>query len=81
MGCCTGNYLIVSGEATPADILPLMRETFAFIAGYRGEIPGATPRDCGNYSFMDLDAARNAAQTYLDEVLSHPTDSNFNYPG
>lgn len=63
MGCCTGNYLIVSGEATPADILPLMRETFAFIAGYRGEIPGATPRDCGNYSFMDLDAARNAAQT------------------
>ena len=79
MGCCTGNYLIVSGEATPADILPLMRETFAFIAGYRGEIPGATPRDCGNYSFMDLDAARNAAQTYLDEVLSHPTDSNFNY--
>lgn len=80
MGCRTGNYLIVSGTYTSADILPLMRETFEFIANYEGEIPGATPRDCGNYSYMDPDGARREARRYLDEVLSAPTDANLNYP-
>ena len=75
MGCCTGNYLILQGELESADILGLLRETFAFIAGFPGTeaaIPGATPRDCGNYSFMDLAEARRAAATYLEEVLPSP---------
>lgn len=69
MGCCTGNYLILQGELEPADILPLLRRTFQFVADYEGEIPGATPRDCGNYSFMNLEACRNAARKFL-QVLS-----------
>lgn len=80
MGCCTGNYLIVAGDYSPADILPLMRETFGFIADFEGEIPGATPRDCGNYSFMDLDEARRQARRYLNEVLANPKAENLNYP-
>ncbi len=80
MGCLTGNYLIVSGEYEPAGILPLLRETFAFVAGFDGEIPGATPRDCGNFSFMDLDRARLAARRYLDEVLASPGPENLTYP-
>lgn len=80
MGCLTGNYLILSGELQPADILPLLRETFAFIRGFEGEIPGATPRDCGNYSFMDLEGARQAAGRFLSEVLTDPSYDNLNYP-
>lgn len=80
MGCCTGNYLIVQGELESADILPLLRETMEFVAGYDGEIPGATPRDCGNYSFMNLQEAREAARRYADEVLSNPAPENLNYP-
>lgn len=80
MGCRTGNYLIVSGSYTSEDILPLMRETFAFIAGYEGDIPGASPRDCGNYSYMDPADARHQAQRYLDEVLADPARENLNYP-
>lgn len=80
MGCRTGNYLLLAGDYTPADILPLMRDTFAFIAGWDGEVPGATPRDCGNYSYMNLDEARRDARRYLDEVLMHPTEQNLNYP-
>lgn len=80
MGCLTGNYLIIQGEHSPADILPLLRETFGFIASFEGEIPGATPRDCGNYSFMDLDAARRAASKFLTEILENPTEENLNYP-
>lgn len=71
MGCCTGNYLIVQGSTEPEEILPLLRETIQFIADFEGEIPGATPRDCGNYTFMDLEAARAAAAAYL-QVLKNP---------
>lgn len=79
MGCCTGNYLLVSGDYTPRQVLPLIREAMQFVAGFEGEIPGATPRDCGNYSFMDLDGARRAAREYLAE-LAQADDSNFSYP-
>ena len=80
MGCCTGNYLIMQGELEPSDILPLLRETMEFVAGFDGEVPGATPRDCGNWSFMNLGDARKAARTYLDEVLASPAPENLNYP-
>ncbi len=79
MGCCTGNYMLVQGDLTSRDILPLVKETMEFVAGYEGEIPGATPRDCGNYSFMDLKAAREAARSYIDEVLDRITDENLEY--
>lgn len=80
MGCCTGNYLLLAGDYHSRDILQLMRRTMAFIAGYEGDIPGATPRDCGNYSFMDLPAARVAARRYLMEVIAEPHYENLNYP-
>lgn len=80
MGCCTGNYLLLSGDLTSNDILPLVKETFEFIADFEGEIPGATPRDCGNYSYNDLAGARKVARRYLDEVLSAPEYENLNYP-
>lgn len=79
MGCCTGNYLLVQGECSSRDILPLIRETMRFVAAFEGEVPGATPRDCGNYSFMDLDQAKKDARRYLD-VLDNATDMNLNYP-
>ncbi len=79
MGCCTGNYLLVQGDWKSADMVPLIRETMEFVAQFDGEIPGASPRDCGNYSFMDLQGAREAARRYIDEVLSVITDENLNY--
>lgn len=80
MGCLTGNYLIVKGDLTSRDILPLMQETFLFIANYKGEIPGATERDCGNYILQDLAMARYEAKKYLDETLNCATDDNLVYP-
>lgn len=79
MGCLTGNYLIVSGDYSSEDMIPLLRETFGFIASFSGDIPGATPRDCGNYSFMDLEGARRAASDYL-EILQNPAECNLVYP-
>ncbi|MDE6010130.1 MAG: S-ribosylhomocysteine lyase [Muribaculaceae bacterium] len=80
MGCCTGNYLLLSGDYRSEDILPLMRRTMEFIAGYEGDIPGATARDCGNYTYMDLPAARRAASRYLTGTLASPRPENLSYP-
>lgn len=80
MGCCTGNYLLLQGDLTPSDIVPLMRGLFTFIRDFEGEIPGASPKDCGNYSFMDLSGAKLAASRFLDEVLSVIGPENINYP-
>ena len=80
MGCLTGNYLLVQGDLTSEDILPLMRETFSFIRDFTGDIPGATPKDCGNFSYMNLEGAKAAAALFLDEVLTAPTAENLNYP-
>lgn len=80
MGCLTGNYLILQGDYRSSDILPLLRECFSFIASFEGDIPGATPRDCGNYSMMDLDEARRHAHLFLDQVLAAPATENLEYP-
>lgn len=80
MGCCTGNYLIMQGNLSSQDIVPLLTETMEWIAAFEGEVPGATARDCGNYTFMDLEGARRAARRYLDEVLRVLTPDNLNYP-
>ena len=80
MGCCTGCYLILQGDLTPQDLLPVLRETFSFIARFEGDIPGATPKDCGNYLFNDLDSAKQISKKFLEEVLLHPKEENLNYP-
>lgn len=80
MGCCTGNYLLMSGKLTSKDILPLMQDTFRFIAEYEGSIPGATARDCGNYTLNNLPMAKWEARKYLIEVLDNIKDENLEYP-
>jgi len=80
MGCLTGNYLLMRGDLEPSDILGLMQETFRFIANFEGDIPGAAPRDCGNYLLHDLPMARLEARKFLEEVLLQMTAANMVYP-
>ena len=80
MGCRTGNYLLVAGDVSAREIAPLIKETMQFIAVFDGQVPGASPKDCGNYSYMNLDNARLEARRYIDEVLDCLTDDNLNYP-
>lgn len=80
MGCLTGNYLLLKGDLTSADVVELMKETFRFIADYEGEIPGATARDCGNYLLQDLPMAKWEAAKYLHEVLECMEECNLVYP-
>lgn len=65
MGCRTGFYLIMSGKMSVDEIADLMTDLFEFVAEYEGEIPGATPVECGNYSDMSLEGAKARAGKYL----------------
>lgn len=80
MGCRTGFYLLLAGDYTSRDIVPLMQEMFTFIRDYRAEVPGASPKDCGNYLDMNLPMANYLAAKYLDNVLYQISDSRLVYP-
>ena len=53
---------------------------FEFIRDYKGEVPGASPKDCGNYMDMNLGMANYLAKRYLDNVLYGIDDSRLVYP-
>lgn len=80
MGCLTGNYLLMKGDLQPSDIVELMKRTFAFVAAFEGDVPGAAPQDCGNWLLHDLPMARWEARKYLEEVLENIKEENMNYP-
>lgn len=80
MGCRTGFYLLLAGDLSSRDIVPLMIEMFEFIRDYHDEVPGASPMDCGNYLDMNLPMANYLAERYLDNVLCHIDDSRLVYP-
>lgn len=80
MGCLTGNYLLLRGDHQSRDIVELMKRTFAYVAEFEGEIPGAAPRDCGNWLLHDLPMARWESRKYLKEVLENIQDENLVYP-
>lgn len=80
MGCRTGFYLLLSGNYASVDIVPLIRDTFGFVADFEGEIPGASAKDCGNYLDMNLPMAKFLAQKYLTEVLTDTTEAQMHYP-
>lgn len=80
MGCRTGFYLLLAGDYSSKDIVPLMIEMFEFIRDFKDEVPGASPKDCGNYLDMNLGMANYLAKKYLDQVLYHIDDSRLVYP-
>ena len=80
MGCLTGNYLLIMGDYQSKDIVELMQETFRFIAHFQGEIPGAAPKDCGNWLLHDLPMAQFEAKKFLEEVLENIQPQNLQYP-
>ena len=79
MGCRTGFYLMLSGDLSSQDVLPLVTDCFRFIRDYRGEVPGASPRDCGNYLDMNLSMANYWGRRYT-ALLENITPDRLTYP-
>ena len=72
--------LRMTGDLTSREALPLVRDCFRFIRDYEGEVPGASPRDCGNYLDMNLGMAKYLADKYLKEVLYDIKPERLTYP-
>lgn len=79
MACRTGFCLIIVGDLFSEDILPLVERTFDFASEFEGEIPGATPKECGYCVDMDLALAKVDAALYYN-ILIDPKKENLNYP-
>ena len=68
MGCRTGFYLLVR-DIDAKDVINLVRDAFVFLRDFKGDIPGVSSIECGNYLEHDLlDAQKEAAEyiTVLD---------------
>ena len=79
MGCRTGFYLLLWGDRSSHEVLPLVRDCFAFIRDFRGEVPGASAKDCGNYLDMNLPMANYWGAKYA-ALLENITEDRLVYP-
>ena len=79
MGCRTGFYLLLKGDLTSGEIVPLVRDCFRFIAAYQDEVPGASAKDCGNYLDMNLPMANYWGAKYA-ALLENITGDRLVYP-
>ncbi len=78
MGCRTGFYLIVRDTLSPETTIQLVRDSMKYIAGFEGEIPGATRIQCGNFLAQDLNGAKKVAAD-MCKVLKNWTARDLQY--
>ena len=79
MGCRTGFYLLLAGDYSSREVRPLVTECFRFIRDYRDAVPGASPKDCGNYLDMNLPMANYWGAKYVG-VLENADETRLIYP-
>jgi S-ribosylhomocysteine lyase len=79
MGCRTGFYLLLAGNYTSRDALPLVLDCFRFVRDFRGGVPGASAKDCGNYLDMNLPMANYWGKRYA-ALLETITEDRLVYP-
>ena len=79
MGCRTGFYLLLVGDLTSRDALPLVLDCFRFVRDFRGEVPGASAKDCGNFLDMNLPMANYWGEKYA-KLLENIDDTHLVYP-
>lgn len=71
MGCRTGCYLVMFGDLTSNDVYDKVVALCDFIINFEGEIPGAKPEECGNYSEQNLNIAKFYIKRYKDELVNY----------
>lgn len=80
MGCRTGFYLLLAGDYESKDIVELVTRMYEFMRDFKGEVPGASAKDCGNYLDMNLGMANYLAKRYLENTLYGIDEKHLVYP-
>lgn len=70
MGCMTGFYLITK-NLNLNQIIEIVKELFNDIAYWNQDIPGAKPEECGNYSYMNLEKAKESSLFFINSQWEH----------
>ena len=76
MGCRTGCYLVMFGNLVSQDVYDLVIDMCDFVINFEGEIPGASPKECGNYSEQNLNMAKYYIAKYKKSLVEN---KNFEY--
>ena len=71
MDCQTGFYLLIR-NADHRQVLAVLKQVLREILAYEGPVYGASPKECGNYRNLDLNAAKIECRRYLDVLESNP---------
>ena len=77
MGCRTGFYLLMFGDLKPEDVADDVIAMCDFILSYDGEVPGARPKECGNFSEQNLNTAKYYVLKDRDDLAKN---RRFVYP-
>lgn len=80
MGCRTGMYFLFKGKLSPQDVWPIIREAFASIVDFTGEVPATRPEMCGNALDHNLGITKWESRKFLGEVLDRPRPEFMEYP-
>ena len=80
MGCLTGFYIIVKGRPLASEMYSIILESFKAMSEYEGEVPGAAPKNCGNYLMHDLPMAKWEAERYVKYLETADKNVIFEYP-
>ena len=85
MGCLTGFYLILKGNRTPQEIYDLILRAFQSVKNVQS-VPGAAPKNCGNYLMHNLGMAKWYSAKFTDyltanfgkpEIFEYPKTEQF----
>lgn len=78
MGCRTGFYFLVRDKISHSDAIKIVKESMEFIRDFKGEIPGVSAKECGNYLEHDLEKAKEIALD-MASVLADWDETKLNY--
>ncbi len=69
MGCQTGFYFLFDGSRLSLEgAVDLLKEIFAAAGEYRGEMPGKSAKECGNYINLDVETGRAVCKFYAELI-------------
>lgn len=79
MGCRTGFYFLVK-DLDNQTALDLIKKTLKKCIDHKGDIPGNTAIECGNYLEHDVEGANKALKKYFDTIKDYKVEQlDYNY--
>ncbi len=69
MGCQTGFYFLFDNRLLSCEgAVELLKEVFNAAAAFQGEMPGNSPRECGNYVNLDVETGKAVCKFYAELI-------------